>query len=187
MKRKNKILVGWLAFLFVIFHMSCLFIHAAPSQIIPDRYKEKVSAYIDPLFRQNWSLFAPCPVIDGRVKMKINFQKDSIDWHYPFAGDVYWHSIFRGSHHSELALLESHLVFWLGRDLEGMQFAFSEELTGEKLAEFNKGKSYVLYRRYAVGISKKMDKEVVSVELACELKNVKTDEEGTFYLPAMKM
>lgn len=53
---------GSLLCLFFIFHFALTIIYNAPSNPIQAKYNKQISKYMDPLFTQNWRLFAPTPV-----------------------------------------------------------------------------------------------------------------------------
>ncbi|MFD5114618.1 DUF5819 family protein [Streptomyces sp. NPDC058391] len=42
-------------------HVILVFLHVAPSNAVSQRYSQQVSAWVYPLFEQNWRLFAPDP------------------------------------------------------------------------------------------------------------------------------
>ncbi|MEU1040952.1 DUF5819 family protein [Streptomyces sp. NPDC005551] len=42
-------------------HVVLVFLHVAPPNVVSQRYKSQVDAWIYPLFEQNWRLFAPDP------------------------------------------------------------------------------------------------------------------------------
>ncbi|GGO86525.1 DUF5819 family protein [Wenjunlia tyrosinilytica] len=42
-------------------HVLLVFLHVAPSNQISQRYSKQISAWVYPLFEQNWRLFAPDP------------------------------------------------------------------------------------------------------------------------------
>ena len=184
MKEKNKIIVGWLAFLFVVFHLSALFIFASPPQFGLQKGKKAVSPYVVPLFEQTWTMFAPCPVVTGKMKMKITYDSGDTEWFYPAENSRHWHQYLRGSHHGDLVILESNLLHWLKVDLEDFNLAYEGECPAYLEEAFKHGHSYFLISRYAYGWALKTKDEVpVSAEVIAELENVKTGETGDFRLP----
>ncbi|MEV4536559.1 DUF5819 family protein [Asanoa sp. NPDC049518] len=44
-----------------VVHLMAVFLHVAPSNPISQRYDEQIDAWINPVFEQNWKLFAPDP------------------------------------------------------------------------------------------------------------------------------
>ncbi|MFJ3222745.1 DUF5819 family protein [Streptomyces sp. NPDC086783] len=42
-------------------HVALVFLHVAPTNVVSQRYRSQVDAWIYPLFEQNWRLFAPDP------------------------------------------------------------------------------------------------------------------------------
>ncbi|MBK6527358.1 MAG: hypothetical protein IPG07_18465, partial [Crocinitomicaceae bacterium] len=80
MTKSNKILLGWLAFIFVVVHSTAIFIYAFPEQYISPGLKNTASVYVHPVFEQTWSLFAPAPLNDTKLRVKYYFEDDSTDW-----------------------------------------------------------------------------------------------------------
>ncbi|KIF75866.1 hypothetical protein QR77_22190 [Streptomyces sp. 150FB] len=44
-----------------LIHVSFVFLHVAPPNAISQRYNKQITAWVYPLFEQNWRLFAPDP------------------------------------------------------------------------------------------------------------------------------
>ena len=187
MAKKHKILIGWLGFIFVCLHISILFVYAAPRQVIPDKTKKAVVPYVEPLFRQKWAMFAPCPVVGGQLKYRLIYEQDTTDWEYKFADAAEWHAVLRGSHHSDLMLLESNLVFWVNYELENLGMGLNHRMTPNEDEIFRESEAYLLNYRLAKGLARQAEQYPIEVEIAYELENVKTGEEGVFYLPAIKV
>ena len=184
MKEKNKILAGWIAFIFVVFHLSALFIFASPPQFGFQKGKKFVSPYVVPLFEQTWAMFAPCPVATGKFKMKITYDSGETEWFYPGETASDWHQYLRGSHHGDLVILESNLLYWLRVDLQDFNLPYEGQCPAYLEETFKQGHSYYLISRYAFGWGlKKGDQTPISAEVMAEMRNVKTGEEGTFTLP----
>lgn len=49
-----------------VVHMCMVFLYAAPSNAVSQRYQQRVNAWIYPYFEQNWQLFAPDPESSGQ-------------------------------------------------------------------------------------------------------------------------
>lgn len=61
----RKILGGCLCLLFIS-HFIIVIIYNAPSNPVQAKFKKQISMYIDPVFTQNWRLFAPRPVMTNQ-------------------------------------------------------------------------------------------------------------------------
>ncbi|HDR4465169.1 DUF5819 family protein [Bacillus hominis] len=75
----KKLIAGLLCTAF-IFHFAITLIYNTPSNPIKAKYNKQLSAYMDPIFTQNWRLFAPAPVTTNSkffVKAKIKSDNDT--------------------------------------------------------------------------------------------------------------
>ena len=184
MSKRNKRIAGWIAFLFVCFHVSALFIFASPQNFGLNKGKKVVAPYVVPLFEQTWSMFAPCPLVTGKLKVKIEYQDKTIDWFYPVNNSRKWHSYLRASHHGDLVILEANLISWLLVDMNEFNLSLNDTIPAYLTEEFKHAHCYFLIRRYIYGLSKKMeDHEPVRAYVKAEMRNVKTNESGTLELP----
>lgn len=188
MTARNKIIAGWLAFLFVVFHCSFIFIYAFPSNRISPSLKKLVTPYVEPMFEQQWSMFAPCPVLNGGISMKFISKSDTTDWLRPAEQAVFWHRWLRITHHAEIALLESNLIYWISADITDLNLSLNEPIPEDKVRFFKDGYSYNLLARYALGISRneKID-DVQSCLMKCDLENVETGEMGELLIPEINL
>lgn len=57
-----KKIVGSLFCLLFVVHFALTIIYNSPSNPIQAKYNKQISSYMDPIFTQNWKLFAPTPV-----------------------------------------------------------------------------------------------------------------------------
>jgi hypothetical protein len=184
---KNKKRLGFLGFVFVVFHSTFLIIFAAPSNLMPKAAQEFVTPYVSPVFDQKWAMFAPCPLIESSMKMKIYYEDDSLDWFYPAKDAFKWHSYFRVTHHGELVLTESNMLHWVYADAVDFELKYGEPFPNELRESFFKGYSYNIVKRYVRGLSLKIKGEIpTSAEVICEFYNVKEETGGDIYLPEFK-
>lgn len=80
----KKLIAGCLCLLFLL-HFSIIALYNAPSNPIQAKYKKEMSMYVDPLFTQNWKLFAPTPVTTSnyfyvKAKLKNGSETRTTDW-----------------------------------------------------------------------------------------------------------
>lgn len=183
MTQKNKIIAAWIAFCFVVIHVSFILIYAAPPQLVPDKAKSFVSPYVNPLFHQTWAMFAPCPVVEGRLKVQLNSTTDKSEWFYPTASDRTIHNWVRVSHHAELVLLESNLIYWVNYDMQLNELKIGDQLHPNQISPFKGGHSYRMINRYVHRLASQLEGEPVSANVVVELSNVKTGEEGELNYP----
>lgn len=187
MNSKNKIRLGWLAFVFVVFHCSFLFIYAAPEKLMPKAAKNFVAPYVSPVFAQEWSMFAPCPLIESSLKMKIYYKDDSLDWFSPAAEALAIHSYARVTHHGELALIESNILHWIYRDVVEFGLKYDEPIPETVRGIFHEGYSYNIVKRYIYANSMKINGvRPVSAHVVCDFYNVKDRVGGEIALPVFK-
>lgn len=184
MNERNKIITGWIAFIFVVFHLSALFLFAAPAQFGLLKGKKFVSPYVVPLFEQSWSMFAPCPVTTGKIKVKIQYADESTDWFYPGENAQKWHQYLRASHHGDLVILESNLIYWLTVDLDDFNLPYEGQCPSYLIEAFKHAHSFHLIGRYVYGWGLKNNNQPpISARVEVDLHNVKTGEKGTFKMP----
>lgn len=187
MKQKNKTIAAWIAFLFVVLHLTFISLYAAPPAYVSAPVKAVVTPYVSPLFEQSWSMFAPCPVVSGHLKVKITYATKEMDWFYPTKEPREWHSYLRGSHHSELVLLEANMIYWVNCDVQDLQLNLSEPIPDYLIDSFKHGYSYWMMNRYLYGLALKIsDEKPLKAEVIAELNNVKTGEEGFLTYPPME-
>ena len=181
---QNKIRIGWCAFLFVLFHTVTIIVYAFPAGYIPRSLQSASAHYVQPVFEQTWSLFAPCPVNDGKIEVKYYFEDDSTDWINPLKEQLEIHSRLRFTHHGELAIGYSNLLFYVANDLQVKGLSIYEPFPPDSTAAYRTTSSYWLMRQFIYGISDfTYGKYPVRALAKCHYRNVKTKEEGTLLLP----
>ena len=172
--------------MFVLFHSISLFIYAAPASIVPGGGKKIVSPYVYPLFDQTWSMFAPCPTVDGKIKVNIQHKNGETGWFYPLESDLSWHRTLRMSHHGEMALLELNLIYWVMLDKVDFNLQYDEALLYPISDYFKDGYSYILLKRFVYGIAVNLELEPISAEVVCEIEEVDTGVSGDLIIPEFK-
>jgi len=183
-KKINKIYLGWLAFAFVVTHFTMIFIYAFPTEYIPERLKNVASVYVYPVFEQSWSLFAPCPIIDSHLRVKYYFDSDSTGWINPIAHAEAVHSKLRFTHHGELVLGESNLLFWVAGDLNGMGIPLHEPFPVDSSGSFKNTSSYWMMSRYLYGNADYLfGRRPEAAYAECTFQNVVTGDSGVMVLP----
>lgn len=183
-QKRLKIRLGWAAFVFVVFHFTMIVLYAMPESLAPSSFNRVSKPYVEPIFTQRWSMFAPCPVIDGKVEVKYYFQNGSTDWISPTEDARKWHGRLRGTHHGELVLAESNLMYWLGLDLEHLGIQIGDDFPMDKIEVFYKGYSYYKIKDYLNGNAIYLyDQKPVQALMRCHLIDVKEGLEGTLELP----
>ena len=155
--------------------------------MLPDQMKTVVSPYVSPIFEQQWSMFAPCPLVEGKIKMNIQHKDGETGWIHPANQANDWHRILRFTHHGEIALLEANLIYWVNYDRVDFALKYDEDFDEEIFSIFSKeASSYHFLKRYVVGVSGNLGIEAISAEVICELENVKTGEGGELRYPSYK-
>lgn len=149
--------------------------------------KAFVSPYVLPLFEQRWGMFAPCPLVQGKVKMNIQYKNGETGWIHPAAEAVELHRLLHFTHHGELALLEANLVYWIDTDRIDFGLNYDEEFDNSIASIFmEQGHSYNLLKRYVYGVAMNLELTPISAEVKCEMENVKTKETGLIDFPKYK-
>lgn len=80
----KKIIAGFLILVFFL-HFSVTLIYNSPSNPIRAKYNSTISSYMDPVFTQNWRLFAPEPVTSNhkffvRIKTNVRGETHTSEW-----------------------------------------------------------------------------------------------------------
>ncbi len=182
---KSKIGWGRVALFFIVLHFCLIFVYALPDSFSYQPLKTYVKPYVEPVFTQQWSMFAPCPVIDAHVEVRYWFENgDSIGWISPTENARLMHSWLKGSHHGELVLAESNLMYWLSLDLDYLNYKVNSDFPGDQLENFYKGYSYFKIKDYLFGNAMYLfEKAPKSGQLRCYLKDVVTGTEDRITLP----
>ena len=188
MIKKNKIWMGWLAFLFLVFHFTLIFIYAFPEGVFPNKLKEVSAFYVSPLYEQKWNMFAPCPIKSYEAKIKYSFEDGSeSDWIKPTKSAKEWHSMLRFTHHAEIVLIEPILLFWVDSDVHELELQFNKTLSPDENETFKKGATYWMLRRYVYGNSEYLfNKRPIEGTLQMFVTNVITSKTDSITLPTYK-
>lgn len=187
MKPKNKILAGWIAFLFVLFHLSAIFIYAAPASYMPAPAKRFVNPYVTPLFEQTWSMFAPCPVVGGKMHVQLIYEDETTDWIEPTANDRRWHKYLRVTHHADLALLESNILYWVDYDVRDLGISYTDHVPEDLRALLKQGYSYLMLRRYVYRFGYIYKGEYpIAASVIMDVNNAESGVEGSVRFPEFK-
>jgi len=176
-----------MAFAFVVFHTTLICIYAMPKGVLPKGLVKLSSYYTYPVFDQQWSMFAPCPLFDHHVEIKYTFEDGSVtDWISPTKDAISKHMFLRASHHGDLAVAEYNLLYWINTDLMNLDIQGLEYVPEDKLDEFRFGLGYSLAENYAYGNAVYLfDQQPLEAEIRCDYKNVKTNRKFSFYLPKL--
>lgn len=186
MQLKSKILWGKLALFFVIIHFTFIILYALPDSFANARLKTYSTAYVEPIFTQKWSMFAPCPVIDGYTEVRYVFNSDdTTGWLRPTEHAKSVHSWTKGLHYGELVLAESNLIYWLSLDIDYLNLGVEGQVAEEKLSAFYQGYSYFKIKDYLFGNANYLfHKRPMNAEIRFYLKDVVTGEEHLLLLPS---
>lgn len=174
-----------IAFLFIVFHFSFIFFYAAPEGVFSDKVKKMATSYVYPVFRQNWSLFAPCPVINSYTEIAFEFDNQQTDWIRVGRPFLKKHSFTRGLHYGELVLIESNLMYAVNHDLEELGVRVGESKMPFELKGYNKiGYSGLRIRKYLLGYALLLyGKKPSKGYFRCWRKDVASGQEGIVELP----
>jgi len=184
MSQNRKKLIGWMAFLFLSWHCLSIFIFAFPYQFTPPVLKTAVTWYVSPIFEQTWSLFAPCPLQEGKIEVKYYFEDDSTDWINPLESELEMHSKLRFTHHGEFAIGYSNMLFYVANDLAVKGISVYEPFPSDSASAYRTTSSYWLMRQYIYGISDyTYGKYPLRARVKCHYHDVKTEEKGMLLLP----
>lgn len=129
-------------------------------------------------------MFAPCPLIDGEIKMVLTSTEGDELEVYPFSDIINEHRVWRMTHHGDLSIHGSNLIHWVSTDV--IDWSTDDlQLIDLKAIELNETLSYILLKRMAYGWAKQNDFPLKKAEIECQLKNVKTGAEHLVVYPKM--
>jgi len=172
------------AFSLVVAHFAMIVIYAFPSNYMPESFKSVSQGYVYPVFEQSWSLFAPCPLIDGHLRVKYYFENDSTAWVNPIAEAEKVHAMLRFTHHADLVLGESTVLFWVVGDLQEIGLSPYESFPVDSADAFKNKASYGRLLYYLKGNADYLyDKKPIRAVAECSFENVATGEKGKMILP----
>jgi hypothetical protein len=109
---------GWLAFSILIIHFGLIIFSIVPASAYTKSISAISKSYTEPLFNQRWSMFAPCPTFENRIKIRYFFPEDSTHWIDPIERILPIHQKYRFTHHGNIAVGYYNMLFWLKIDLE---------------------------------------------------------------------
>lgn len=153
MDNKKKIRLGWLAFSFVIFHFGAILLTTFPENYSSKRAKTIANYYVKPLFTQTWSMFAPCPTTAHTLRFRLNYDNDTTDLITPSEYTHQQHSLYRFTHHGDLATGEYNLLYWIKLDLIDCHITPNQNVSSSAQYEFKKTTGYFLLKNYLNGYS----------------------------------
>lgn len=174
-----------MALFFIVLHFFLIFVYALPDSLSSPVLKNLAKPYVEPVFTQQWGMFAPCPIVDAHVEVRYWFENgDSISWMSPTEDARFLHSWLKGTHHGELVLAESNLMYWLSLDLDYLDYEAGADFPGDQLENFYKGYSYFKIKDYLFGNAVYLFDQVPEEgEMRCYLKNVVTGKSDLITLP----
>lgn len=177
MENKKKIRLGWLAFCFVVFHIGTILITTFPENYTGKNAQTISNYYVSPLFSQSWSMFAPCPTTEHTLKFKLNFEADTTDLIVPSINNIKYHSLYRFTHHGDLAVGEYNLLYWIKLDLDKLNIKPNSKIIESKTVELKKTKGYFLLKQYLTGYSNnEVGKKPISVDVQLHYFDVTTNQ-----------
>lgn len=181
MENKKKIWLGWLAFSFVIFHFGTIFITTFPENYTSPIAQKLSNYYVTPLFSQTWNMFTPCPLTQNTLKFKLYFDDDTTQLIVPSTDYFKYHSIFRFTHHGDLAVGESNLLFWIQLDLDELNIEPNRKLLHNQKDAFYKTRGYFLLKNYLSGYATNLrQQQPKSADVYLEYYNVVEQKLNTY-------
>ena len=186
-ENKNKKWLGRGAFLFVVFHFVTILISTFPESYTNSTAQSISNYYVKPIFLQSWSMFAPCPLFDNNLEYKLYFDGDSTEMIKPSITNFKYHSIFRFTHHGDLAIGEYNLLFWIKKELDDIKVEPNHVLTPPEIKKFKKTSGSFYLKNYLKGISlNTIGKKADSVTFIFNYYNVMNGVKNSYTLKYLK-
>ena len=121
MDRQKKIFTI-LGIAFICIHFFMIVIYVSPSNYFCQCFQRISRFYVDPLFTQHWSLFAPEPPMqDIVIEYRLINEKSKTKWINPRMEVLGLHNKNRFHPNSKLLRLNQHVGFFLLRDYLDIQ------------------------------------------------------------------
>ena len=187
MENKKKIRLGWLAFLFVIFHFTTILITTLPEKLTPKIAQTVSNYYVTPLFNQKWSMFAPCPLMGHQLKLKFYFKNEVTDTIIPSDDYFKYHSWLRFTHHGDLATGEYNMMYWVKIDLNELNINPNSTILESQRQAFYKTRGYFHLKNYLNGYAfTYFDKHPLKTDVFLNYYDVKSHQLNTYILKDLK-
>lgn len=133
----NSRKLTYLVWIFIVLHCAALIVYAWPVRSTFGSLRTYVSAYIEPVFRQHWSMFAPEP---PTYHIEWGYRPAGGDWVYPGKSRLADYQSNRLSPRGKIYQMTQHIGFWLVRDHEdfiqnGMPSPYPENRNAKDISE----------------------------------------------------
>ena len=184
---RTKKKLGWIAFLFVVFHFLAIIITILPDSYSNNNVKKVSNYYVNPMFSQSWSMFAPCPLTDNNLEYQFFYYNDTSQLIKPSILNFKYHTIYRFTHHGDLAVGEYNLLYWIKLDLDKLNIEPNRIITPKEFELFKRTNGYFYLKSYLNGaslntISSKPDSILVNLNYY----DVKNDAKNVYTLKYFK-
>lgn len=187
MENKKKIRLGWLAFCFVIFHFGTILISTFPETYTSKSARTVSNYYVSPLFTQTWSMFAPCPTTEHTLKFKLKFEDDTTNLIVPSVNNFKYHSVYRFTHHGDLAVGEYNLLYWIKVDLDELHIKPNVILKPYNHGPFKKTRGYFLLKNFLTGYANNLKGiKPNSADVELHYYDVTKNQLDTYYFEDLK-
>jgi len=148
-KKNNRL--GWVAFFILIFHFSFIIISILSGSSPTTKIGNLSNSYVNPFFKQKWAMFAPCPVLENRMKVKYFFEDDSTDWIDPIEHPLKRHQTLRFTHHGNIAVGFYNMLYWFKIELDNQETKTNEFLDFSDLKSLRNSLGNKLLNKYING------------------------------------
>lgn len=161
LKRKTKMASWWITLVFIsgflVFHFSLLFINDMPSNYLSIKFGRFINAYVDPIFAQNWTLFAPNPIsTNDDILVKYYYIKNGTTHISPWTdiSDSLIQQIQRNriSSYSTVEIMFSNAVSSLSNTMASLPSEAIKQrpITTSELKSLEKSPEYQLIKNYSI-------------------------------------
>ena len=179
-KKENRL--GWIAFFVLTIHFGLILFSIFPQTSATAKISSISEQYASPLFKQKWSMFAPCPIFENRFKVKLYFNNDTTDWLDPIDHILTKHQQYRFTYHGNIAVGYYNMLFWFKTELDQLQIPSEELLIFSDLPSLRNSLGNRLLNNYVNGyISENFDESPLKVDLDISYKNVISEKVNHFY------
>ncbi|MDX1350600.1 MAG: hypothetical protein R3279_10150 [Putridiphycobacter sp.] len=178
--RKEKT-YGWLAFLVLVIHFGLILFSILPATKITKPIHAIAKQYAEPIFKQRWAMFAPCPTLENRIKVKFYFENDTTDWIDPIDDILPIHQTLRFSYHGNIAVGYYNMLYWLKLDIDKLSITKNELQNFSDLNDLRNTMGNRLLHKYVFGYANEtFQKKPHSADLIISYRSVVDGVETTY-------
>ncbi|MFK8044184.1 MAG: DUF5819 family protein [Crocinitomicaceae bacterium] len=179
-KKNNRL--GWIAFSVLLIHFSLVIFSIVPESETTSKINHLAESYVDPVFKQKWAMFAPCPILENRLKIKYYFGNDSTHWIDPIENALSNHQRYRFTHHGNIAVGYYNMLYWFKIELDKLKTKPAKWLIFSEQTKLRNSLGNRLLNNYVKGYANEnFDENPTKTSLDISYRNLETGDTAHYY------